>query len=87
MKKITHYLVIILLLISAPACFAQTSVETESNYERDYKLRPFRIGAKVGFPNLIGGNIEYVTPLLNRRLAVSVDYSNLNSEWFLTIES
>ena len=76
-----------LLVYSAPACFAQTTAEAESNYEKDYKVRPFRIGAKVGFPNLIGGNIEYVTPLLNKRLAVSVDYSKLDSEWFLTIES
>ncbi|MCP4553393.1 MAG: hypothetical protein GY834_15435, partial [Bacteroidetes bacterium] len=25
--------------------------------------KPFRIGAKVGFPNILSGNIEFVTPL------------------------
>jgi len=36
---------------------------------------PFRIGVKVGFPQVAGLNIEYVTPLLNKRLALDGDYS------------
>ena len=36
---------------------------------------PFRIGVKVGFPQVAGLNLEYVTPLLNKRLGVDVDYS------------
>lgn len=48
---------------------------------KPYKLRPLRIGAKAGFPNLVGGNLEYVTPLLNKRLALNVDYSMIRSSW------
>jgi len=40
--------------------------------------KPFRIGLKIGFPNVVGGNIEYVTPLLGNKLAVSIDYSSIN---------
>lgn len=53
--------------------------ENEPKWER--KVRPFRIGAKFGFPNLIGGNLEYVTPVLNKKLAVSFDYSLLKTNW------
>ncbi|MBU1012145.1 MAG: hypothetical protein KKG99_04015 [Bacteroidetes bacterium] len=37
--------------------------------------KPFRIGVKVGFPNILTGNIEYVTPLVEQRLAFMIDYS------------
>ncbi|HEY9168635.1 MAG TPA: hypothetical protein VIN72_04035 [Lutibacter sp.] len=37
----------------------------------------FRIGVKIGFPNVVGGNIEYVTPLLGKKLAPSIEYSTL----------
>lgn len=40
--------------------------------------RPFRIGAKVGVPNIITVNVEYVTPLLNNRVAFMVDYLPLS---------
>lgn len=39
--------------------------------------KPIRIGVKIGLPNVIGGNVEYVTPLLNKRLAATIDYSSL----------
>lgn len=60
--------------------------QTETSQERDYKVRPVRLGLKLGFPNLVGGNLEYVTPLLNDRLSVSLDYSTINSDWFLSEE-
>ena len=37
--------------------------------------KPFRIGTKIGFPNLAGLNLEYVTPALNGKLSTSVDGS------------
>ncbi len=37
--------------------------------------KPFRIGVKAGFPNVLSGNIEFVTPLANERLALMIDYS------------
>jgi len=39
--------------------------------------RPIRIGVKIGFPNAVGGHLEYVTPLLGERLAPSVEYTSL----------
>lgn len=47
------------------------------------KVRSIRIGAKIGYPNLLGGNLEYVTPLLNKKLSVNVDYSTVKSDWFM----
>ena len=38
-------------------------------------IKPFRIGVKIGTPNVLGGNIEFVTPLLNNRIALFLDYS------------
>ena len=36
---------------------------------------PLRIGLKVGYPQVAGLNLEYVTPLLNKRLAADLDLS------------
>lgn len=41
---------------------------------------PFRIGVKIGYPNIVGGNIEYVTPLFKKRLAPSIEYSSVNAD-------
>ncbi|WP_072876140.1 hypothetical protein [Salegentibacter echinorum] len=65
-------------------CLSATGFSQEQfnsdNKEENIKIRPIRIGVKMGFPNLIGGNLEYVTPLLNDKLAVFLDYSKLNSD-------
>ncbi len=45
------------------------------------KLRPIRVGMKLGLPNLIGGNLEYLTPLVNDKLSVNWDYSIFKSDW------
>lgn len=57
-----------------------TPIENESN---SFNVRPYRIGVKIGFPNTIGANLEYVTPLLDRKLSLTIDYSKLKSSWFL----
>lgn len=73
-----------ILLLSPSAGIAQdTAVHLD---EDSFKIRPFRIGVKIGFPNLIGGNLEYVTPLLGKKLASNADYSMLKSDWLLTSE-
>jgi hypothetical protein len=36
---------------------------------------PYRVGIKIGYPQLAGLNFEYVTPLLNKRLAADLDFS------------
>ncbi|WP_324719397.1 hypothetical protein [Salinimicrobium sp. HB62] len=82
--KITFSGFVLLAFFSMQTVFAQETIEPVE--ERDYKVRPVRLGLKLGFPNVIGGNIEYVTPLFNDRLAVNVDYSNIRSDWFLAEE-
>jgi len=37
--------------------------------------KPFRIGLKIGYPQLVGLNLEYVTPLLNKKLSADLDFS------------
>ena len=49
--------------------------------ENEFKnVRPFRIGVKTGIPNLISANLEYVLPQLNRKFAISADYSKINMD-------
>jgi hypothetical protein len=40
----------------------------------DKSIKPLRIGIKIGVPNLITANAEYVTPLFGKRLAIAGDY-------------
>lgn len=44
---------------------------------------PYRIGVKIGYPNIVGGNIEYVTPWLKKRLAPTIEYSSINVDKYL----
>jgi hypothetical protein len=37
--------------------------------------KPFRIGVKLGLPNIAGAGIEYVTPLVGQKLAIYGDFS------------
>ncbi len=43
--------------------------------------KPFRIGVKAGFPNIVTGNLEYVTPLMDYRLSLMVDYSSFSFDF------
>ena len=43
-------------------------------------IKRFRLGAKAGVPNGIGGNVEIVTPLLVNSVALYGDYSGLSAE-------
>ncbi|MBZ9629480.1 hypothetical protein LB465_01715 [Salegentibacter sp. LM13S] len=83
MKTSLKILIVCAIMLNIGNIHAQKSLPIEENETRERKLRPFRIGAKVGFPNIIGGNLEYVTPLLNEKLAVSVDYSTIKSDWLI----
>ncbi|CAL67588.1 outer membrane beta-barrel protein [Christiangramia forsetii] len=42
--------------------------------------RPYRIGFKLGYPNILGGSVEYMLPVLNGKFGVSLDYSRLRSK-------
>ena len=43
--------------------------------------KPFRIGVKVGFPNLVSGNVEFVTPLADKKLSIMIDYSSFSFDF------
>ncbi len=62
MKKIT----VITLLLFCTFIYAQDDKQD---------INPLRVGLKIGTPNIIGGNLEFVTPLLSNRIALFVDYS------------
>ena len=62
MKNITVTILCIL--------FLQLSVSAQEN--------PFRIGVKFGVPNVAGLSLEYVTPLLDNKLAAALDYSSIS---------
>lgn len=72
MKKIS----LLLMLLVCSIGFAQSSDDSDKKEKKD--IKPFRIGAKLGIPNGIGGNIEYVTPLLGQRIAIYGDYSGIS---------
>ena len=78
MKTIIKTLIpVIVLLLSTPIFAQEVTMETKRNSP---KVKSFRIGGKIGFPNLVGGNVEYVTPLLGHKLAVAVDYSSISNK-------
>jgi len=60
------------LTFSLIAFFALANVANSNVFGQE---DPFRIGIKIGFPQVAGLNLEYVTPLLNKRLAADVDLS------------
>ncbi len=74
MKYFYKTLLLGCMLIFSSLSFSQ-ELQTENQFE---DVRPFRIGVKSGIPNLLSGNIEYVLPVLNRKIAVSGDYSKIN---------
>ncbi|MDT0556780.1 hypothetical protein [Patiriisocius hiemis] len=41
---------------------------------RKESVKPLRIGARIGAPNILTVNAEYVTPLLDNRVAATLDY-------------
>ena len=80
MKMIKEYLVAIsLFLLLIPfSSIAQENeiteeIETESSSSTS-DINPLRLGVKAGVPNVFSINVEYVTPLLDNRVAFAVDY-------------
>ena len=51
-----------------------TILATFSSYSQD---KPYRVGVSFGLPNLVGLNLEYVTPALNNKFAATLDYSSI----------
>ncbi len=54
------------------------NVAAQKDSSKTKSIKPLRIGVKVGVPNIITANAEYVTPLLNNRIALAVDYMSLS---------
>ena len=54
-------------------------IEVQDSLSQDVyikKVKRFSIGAKLGIPNLAGGTLEVVLPLLQNHIAPYVDYSD-----------
>ena len=62
-----------LLLSSSLICFLLLANGVNSNVSGQED--PYRVGLKFGLPQVAGLNLEYVTPLLNKRLSADVDLS------------
>ncbi len=75
MKKVLFFLLTIFIT-------TLTAQELEQQDEALDTLAPsikrFSAGLKIGVPNIAGLSLEGVTPLLENRLAVFVDYSGFN---------
>jgi len=56
------------------SCFLFVSAQNDSNSD----VARFRIGLKAGIPNIIGGNAEFVLPILNNHVAPFLDYSTFS---------
>ncbi len=86
MKTTLKFLPVAILLMVSGIALAQDVIPVEKVEDpketTKVKVRPIRIGAKLGFPNLVGGNLEYVTPLLKNKIAANADYSSINGSWF-----
>jgi hypothetical protein len=62
-----------ILLFSSLICFLVLANVVNSNVKGQED--PYRIGLKIGLPQVVGLNLEYVTPLMNKRLAADLDFS------------
>jgi len=43
-----------------------------------FAVKPFRIGVRVGLPNVVSLNAEYVLPILGHRIAPTIDFSDFS---------
>jgi len=90
--KYTSKLLICILLVTflSNNTFSQDNNETlettSGNTETKTDINPLRIGVKVGVPSFFTINVEYVTPLLDNRVAFAIDYFPLRIN-LLDIES
>lgn len=66
-----------ILLFCCFLSFGQENNVTQT-IERSESIKPLRLGARFGVPSLITVNAEYVTPLLDNRVAATLDYINLS---------
>jgi len=60
-------------LVVAIALLLFVTTQAQDKQDKVKSIKPFRIGVKVGVPNIVGGNAELV---FFKRLAAYVDYSS-----------
>jgi hypothetical protein len=81
---------IFLIMLISISSFSQNITETENvkkeNLDSKEDINPLRLGFKVGVPSFFTINAEYVTPLLDNRVAFAIDYFPLRIN-LLDIES
>ncbi len=84
--SIRHILISCMLCGYSQMTNAQDSgaIETKTSQEvpvKEKSIKPLRFGVKIGVPSIITATGEYVTPLLNNRVALAVDYFALEREF------
>ncbi|MDP5081401.1 MAG: hypothetical protein NWP87_02005 [Winogradskyella sp.] len=73
MKYLRSIIILAVLAVFSQNISAQTNEVTISK-----NVKPFRLGVKIGVPTIATINAEYLTPLLDDRVAISVDYMSLS---------
>jgi len=74
-KKINFTFVLFLISFSLLSQEIDTTGEyKDGNVGTKEDINPLRIGLKVGIPSFFTINVEYVTPLLENRVAFAIDY-------------
>lgn len=74
------HLYLLSLFICSATLLAQ-DLNTDDSLAMDdpiQKVKRISVGAKLGIPNLAGGTVEVVLPLLQNRIAPYFDYSNFS---------
>ena len=78
MKTLFFYLIIITtLFFNTSICYSQSDEIKDSSLDT-IKIKYVNIGVKVGIPNLIGGSVEVLLPVLGNRISPYFDYSGFN---------
>ncbi|MFA6571313.1 MAG: hypothetical protein WCT77_08755 [Bacteroidota bacterium] len=71
MKKL--FTLVILFAFLFVSANQNSTAAGNRNYAED--IQPFRIGLKIGLPNIAGGAFEFVTPFVENKLAVNASLS------------
>ncbi len=89
MKKITLvFFSLCVFQLYAQEDNSTTETKQDKNTEKKFtpsKVKRFSLGAKIGVPNIIGGSVEGITPLLKNRVSLFIDYSRINPKVFIEV--
>lgn len=69
-------LLLLCCLLFGLQSFGQDDMVTSTPEEES--IKPLRIGVRIGSPNILTLNAEYVTPLLDDRVAATMDFMSLS---------